>query len=104
MVGNFEPTIFPSQDFEIALKYFKQGDIEPKHYQLSAHELTIVVSGRVRMGKHFASTGDGLLIEPLECIDFEALSDTALVCVKWPSNPLDKVLCDHAEGDDLLCN
>ncbi len=104
LVGNFEPTIFSSKDFEVALKIFSKGDTEDRHYQLSAHELTIVVSGDIRIGELAATSGEGILIDPLECSGFEALSEVSLVCVKWPSIPQDKVMCHHRTGSGIVCN
>ena len=91
-VGNFEPTILASSEFEIGVKFFHKGDTEPFQFQKSSVELTVIVSGFVRIGNLNLSQGDILKIEPGEIANFEALSDGALVCVKSPSNPADKVV------------
>ena len=77
IVGNFVPTLIQSNDIEVAIKYFKSGDTEPSHMQLVATEITIVVSVK---------------IPPKTLADFESLTDSALVCIKYPSFPNDKVL------------
>ena len=51
-LGNFEPSLFKSPDFEICVKNFKKGEVEAAHFQRIATEVTVVLSGSVRMGEH----------------------------------------------------
>lgn len=92
MVGNFEPALVSSRDFEFGVKYFKSGDREPEHFQVVASELSVIVSGTCRIGSETLNAGDALLIEPGEIAGFEALTDCAIAVLKWPSIPSDKVL------------
>lgn len=91
-LGDFSPSLIPMQNFEVGVKYFEKGQTEPEHYQLTATEYTVIISGECRIGKYLLSSGDILTIPPLESADFEALSKTSLVVVKTPSIPEDKVL------------
>lgn len=91
-VGNFSPVIFPSEEFEIAVKWFKAGEIEPLHKQNIATEITVVVEGQIRLGGELFSAGDIITIPPGEFAEFESITDSSLVCVKTPSLPNDKVL------------
>ena len=91
-VGNFTPAIYSSPDFEASVKFYKQGDVEPLHFQKTAIEITVVISGKIRMGSNVYESGDIVLLEPHEVCDFEALEDATLVAVKSPSLPSDKVL------------
>ena len=91
-VGNFSPSIYSSSEFEACVKWYKKGDIEISHYQKTAIEITVVVSGIARMGELILEPGDIVLLEPGEVCDFEALKDTVLVAVKSPSLPSDKVI------------
>ncbi len=92
LVGDFQPNVLETGLFEFGVKYFKQGDMEQAHYQIVAHELSVVVSGSCRIGEVILEAGQALLIEPGETAGFEALSDCAIAVVKWPSLPNDKVL------------
>lgn len=92
VVGNFSPALMNSDQVEVGVKYFKSGDIEPSHKQIVATELTVVVSGKIRMADKIFTQGDIVRINPGVYADFEALSDSALVCIKYPSLPNDKVL------------
>ena len=91
-VGNFEPTILKTSDFEVAIKYFSKGDTEPSHKQIIATEITGVISGVIRMNNREFQKGDLITILPGEYADFECLEDCSLICVKFPSDPSDKIL------------
>lgn len=93
VVGNFEPSLFRSRNFEFGVKKFPQGHVEPCHFQISATEITVILKGEVRLGGLRFHVGDVVLLEPLEHADFEALSDCELAVVKAPSEPNDKVIC-----------
>ncbi len=92
VVRNFDPTVHQTKDFEFGVKYFKAGDLEARHYQIVARELSIVVVGECRIGPISLESGEGLLIEAGEEADFEAFTDCAIAVIKWPSLPSDKVL------------
>jgi hypothetical protein len=91
-IGAFEPTMLATQDFEVCIKRYSQGDREPTHYQLHAVEFTLVIHGQCRIGQNFLGPDDVLRIDPLEAADFEALTDVVLVAVKTPSISSDKRL------------
>ena len=92
VVGNFQPTLFPTSEFEVGIKRMDSGAKEAEHFQMTAVEVTIVVSGSCRIGKATLFQGDIALIHPKESADFEALEDTVLLVIKSPSLPADKVL------------
>lgn len=93
-VGNFEPTVYNSDQCEVAVKYYLAGDKEPAHYHKIATEITVIVSGKVRMGDGFYNVGDIVTIAPGETTDFEALEDTVTTVVKLPCAANDKYLVD----------
>lgn len=89
-VGDFVPTAFRTQNVEVAVKNYQAGDLEAAHYHKIATELTVVVSGVVRIGKDRYATGDIIIIEPEETVDFEAITDAVNVVVKIPGAQDDK--------------
>ena len=92
-VGNFEPTLLKTNDVEVAVKSYKKGDYEDRHYHKIATEITVIVSGRVKMNGVEYTKGDIVVIEPMESTDFEALEDnTQNVVVKYPGANNDKYL------------
>lgn len=91
-VGNFDPTLIKTNDVEVAVKEYKKGDYEEKHYHKIATEITVIVSGKVKMNGIEYSKGDIIVIEPNEATDFEALEDTVNTVVKFPGANDDKYL------------
>lgn len=91
-VGNFEPSLYKTDDVEVAVKEYKAGDKEQKHYHKIATEITIINSGLVLMNGITYSSGDIITIEPGEATDFEALSDTNTTVVKLPCVKNDKYI------------
>lgn len=91
-IGNFDPTLIKTNDVEVAVKEYKKGDYEEKHYHKIATEITVIVSGKVRMNGIEYKKGDIIVIEPNEVTDFEALEDTVNTVVKFPGTNNDKYI------------
>lgn len=91
-VGPFDPSALHTPACEVAVKHFAAGEREASHSHRVATEVTLVVSGRVRMGPHQIGPGEGLVLAPGTESDFEALTETVCVSVKVPGVPGDKVL------------
>ena len=89
-VGDFSPTAFATRDCEVAVKSYKVGDYENFHHHKVATEITVVISGQVRMLGKIWDTGDIIVLEPGIVTDFEALTDVTNVVVKVPGAINDK--------------
>ena len=92
IVGDFEPSIFRTKDFEFMVRYYKKGDSEEEHVHKIADEITVVVSGRFRMSGEILSKGDIIHLEPGDSVEFECLEDGATAVVKRPSVIGDKYI------------
>ena len=92
VVGNFEPSLFQTDDFEVAVKNYKLGDYEEKHYHKVATEITIIGKGKVEMNGVEYNSGDIITIEPGEATDFKVLEDTITTVIKIPCVKGDKYL------------
>jgi hypothetical protein len=89
-VGDFAPTAYATPDCEVGVKRYRAGDVEAAHVHKIATELTVVVSGRVRMnGREFVAD-DIIVLDPGVPSDFEVLDDTVTVVVKVPCVAGDK--------------
>ena len=91
-VGKFSPTAYSTSNCEVAVKYYTAGDRESEHYLKIATEITMVISGRVRMAGNELTNGDIIVLSPGEVTDFEALTDAINVVVKTPGVLNDKYL------------
>lgn len=89
-VGNFEPSLYRTNDCEVAVKTYKKGDRESQHYHKIATEITVIVEGKVRMFDAEYSEGDIIIAEPGDVTSFEALEDAVNVVVKLPGALNDK--------------
>lgn len=89
-IGNFEPTLVKIADFEVAIKKYKSGDKENRHYHNVAREFTAVIDGVFKMNDMIVKAGDIIEIAPSEGVAFECLEDGSNVVVKIPSLKGDK--------------
>ncbi len=94
-VGGFEPSLYSTEDVEVAVQTFEKGAIEASHCHKIATEITVIVSGRARMKDIILNAGDIVKISPGEYTDFEALEDTVTAVVKVPGALNDKYLEDE---------
>ena len=94
-IGNFEPSLLKTNDCEVAVKEYKKGDYEGKHYHKIATEFTCIINGRVKMNNIEYKSGDIIVMEPNEITDFECLEDgTKNVVVKIPGANNDKYIVE----------
>lgn len=91
-VGSFTPTAYKTDACEVAVKSYKAGDKESAHYHKVATEITLILSGRVRMSGKEWGEGEIVVLEPGEPTDFEALTDAVNVVVKIPGASNDKYI------------
>lgn len=89
-MGNFKPCAYRTSECEVAVKHYGIGDKEQMHYHRVATEITLIVSGEVRMLGNIWGAGDIVTISPGEKTSFEALTDAITVVVKLPSVEGDK--------------
>lgn len=89
-IGNFDPSLYKTNDAEVAVKKYTAGDYEGAHFHKIATEFTLVLNGQVRMfGREFGD-GDIIVAEPGDITAFECLTDAQTVVVKIPGANDDK--------------
>lgn len=91
-IGNFEPSLFKTNHCEIAVKTYRAGAHEAKHYHKIATEYTIIVKGKVSMFEQEFQEGTIVIVEPGDATEFIALEDSINVVVKIPGANNDKYL------------
>lgn len=91
-VGGFTPNVLQTNDVEVAVKTYKAGDFEAMHFHKLATEITVVISGHVRLSGRDFGPGDIVTLAPNEPTDFEAVTDAVNVVVKFPGAANDKYL------------
>jgi len=90
IIGNFDPSLFKTDMFEISIKRYKAGDSENSHYHALATEWTAVVSGSVIMNGVTYTEDDIITVDKGEWVRFECVTDAVTVVVKIPCVKNDK--------------
>ena len=89
-IGDFEPSLLKTCDFEVAVKRYKADEREEAHYHKIAQEFTVIIDGVVEMNGKKYCANDIVVTEPGTATDFVALTNTTTLVVKIPSIKNDK--------------
>lgn len=92
-VGNFEPSVFKTDQVEVAIKEYEAGDYEKKHFHRVATEITVILKGSARMNDTLYVSGDIVIINSGESTDFRCVENCLTVVVKVPAVLGDKYEC-----------
>ena len=92
LIGDFEPSLLKTKDFEVAVQRFEAGEYAEWHVHKVATEYTVIVSGRAEMNGESVGSGDIIVLAPGEGTDFRALTEVTTAVVKTPCVKGDKYL------------
>ena len=92
IVGDFEPSIIRTKDFEVAVKRYKKGDREETHFHKIARDITVVINGIFRMNELILKADDIVKLKREENANFECIEDGVTVVIKMPSIIGDKYI------------
>jgi hypothetical protein len=93
-VGSFSPSVIKTDKCEVAIKKYKIGNYEKKHFHKEAIELTVIISGSVEMNGVIYNENDIILIDKNEATDFKCLTDVITCVYKSISVPGDKYILE----------
>jgi hypothetical protein len=85
-IGNFEPSVFKTKDFEVSYKKHYKGEFWDSHYHRIVTEINLLISGEMILQDKKLVSGDIFTIEPFEIADPEFLTDCEIIVVKIPSS------------------
>jgi HAD superfamily hydrolase (TIGR01509 family) len=91
-IGDFDPSLLKTKDFEIAVKEYKAGDSEVSHFHKLADEYTLTVSGVFKMNSIILKKGDIVFLEKNTISDFHCIEEGSTVVVKVPCVKNDKYI------------
>jgi quercetin dioxygenase-like cupin family protein len=83
-IGNFEPTVLKTEDFEVGYLFRPKGKEQP-HYHAIGTEYNVLISGTMLLNGNELVPGDIFIIEPNEIAYPEFHEDCYILCVKTPS-------------------
>ena len=89
-VGDFEPTVFKTSDFEVSYKLHHKGEEWPKHHHKIATEINFLIRGKMMINNLLIESGKIFVIEKNESIKPTFLEDCELIVIKTPSVKNDK--------------
>jgi len=84
-IGNFEPSVLKTDQFEVGILLHKKGEVWPAHYHKEATEYNVLLDGRMRIAGEVLEAGDIFWFEPGDVADPEFLEDCRVCVVKRPS-------------------
>lgn len=91
-IGNFEPTAFKTDQFEVCYKTHFAGEKWDTHYHKIGTEINFLIEGNMIIQDKELKSGDVFIIYPYEIADPVFLTDCKLIIVKTPSNKNDKYI------------
>lgn len=91
-VGNFEPSCFKTELFEVGILTHKKGEVWPAHYHKISTEINLLLEGEMTIQGQNLKSGDVFIFEPNEVADPIFHTDCKLVVIKTPSITNDKYI------------
>lgn len=91
-IGNFEPSLLNSRDFEVALQFHPKGFVGEKHYHARSIEYNLIVKGKVNICGEEMNKGDIFIFYPNQISESIFLEDTEIVVIRTPSAQNDKII------------
>jgi quercetin dioxygenase-like cupin family protein len=89
-IGNFEPSVLKTSDFEVGVLTHKKGEYWAPHYHKESIEYNVLISGKMVIHEKELNSGDVFVFQKGEVANPIFLEDCTLVVVKVPSIPSDK--------------
>lgn len=85
IIGDFEPSLLRTKDFEISVMIHEKGAYIPLHYHHLVEEMNVFVSGSMTCNGRLLVPGDIFIFEKDEVSDCTVHERSTIVVVKVPS-------------------
>jgi len=85
LIGDFEPSIFRTNNFEVGVLTHKKGENWAEHYHKIATEYNVLLKGKMKINETLIIEGDIFIIEPNETALPEFIENCTVLCIKVPS-------------------
>lgn len=90
LIGDFEPSILRTKDFEVGILTHKKGEFWSAHLHKESEEYNLLLDGKMEINGVLIEPGTIFIIEKNEISKPEFLEDCRVLVVKVPSLPGDK--------------
>ena len=89
-IGDFEPSLHKTKDFEVAVKKYAKDEYHAPHHHKIATEINYLIKGLVKANGKMIQPGQIFIYEPYEIAECEFLEETEILVVKTPCVAGDK--------------
>lgn len=89
-VGNFEPTVYKTDQFEVSYKLHHKNEDWPKHHHKLSTEINFLMKGKMLINETLIESGKIFIIEKNESVKPIFLENCELIVIKTPSVINDK--------------
>lgn len=96
-IGDFEPSVIRTKEFEVGILNRPVGLERPKHFHKEATEISVLIKGSARINGKIINPGDIFILEKNAIVDAEFFEESQLVVVKVPSVMNDKYLVEDED-------
>lgn len=93
-IGDFEPSLFKTSQFEVAVHSHKKDEFHAPHYHKVATEYNVVTEGKILVNDNELKAGDIFIAYPNDITDVKFITDCTIVVVKVPSVAGDKYIVE----------
>lgn len=91
--GDFEPSLYKNPNVEVGIQTYKAKELHDLHYHEYTVEINTVLSGECKFMYKYGpkktillKEDDILVIDPKEIVQFQAITDCKILCVKYPKS------------------
>lgn len=91
-IGDFQPSVLETKDFEVGVLTHPKGEKWPAHYHPVGTEYNVLLEGEMNVCNTELKAGDIFVIEPGEIADPVFHQDCKILCVKVPGDSKDKII------------
>lgn len=89
-IGNFEPSLFKNDNFEVAYKFFDKDEFHEPHTHKIATEYNYLAKGKLSVQGKTIESGQIFIFQPGELSDVVFLEKCEIVVIKTPCIKNDK--------------
>lgn len=94
-IGDFEPSAYKTDEFEVCYKIHKKGEQWKTHYHKLGIEINYLIRGKMTLQNKELTSGDIFIILPFEVANPIFLEDCEMLIIKTPSNTKDKYIINE---------
>lgn len=94
-IGDFEPSVYRTSQFEAGFKEHKAGEFYERHYHKEVTEINFLVYGSMQMHNKKLTKGDIFVVSPYEIADPIFFEDSGVICIKVPGKINDKIIFEE---------